>query len=67
MKYFYYQKTQTGKWSPVLSDTEPVKISADKTQNRRTTKPVLLEERHVNLSLEVLSEIFPVPEEVAYA
>lgn len=61
MRYFYYQKTQTGKWSPVTSDIEPVKIGADKTQKRRTTKPVLLEEKHISLSLEELSRIFPAP------
>lgn len=57
--YFYYQLTQTGKWSPTLSADQPSAKKPEGVQARKTRQVILLDPSERNLTLNELAEIHP--------
>ena len=62
-KYFYYQKTQTGQWSPTTSDTEPRIKKSDHTQARKVRQVTELNPKLADLTLNELSETYPLTDD----
>lgn len=58
-KYFYYQKTQTGQWTPKTGQDNPTMKRGDMTKTPPVQRVILLDPSEYNLTLDQLKEIHP--------
>ena len=62
MTYFYWQKTVTGKWSPVKSPDKPSKGNAHGGWKGKFTDPIELTDPEAGFDLESLAHFYPPPD-----